>query len=277
MYDIYGSTKLKEEELTELEGFAGSRPVRIGNAATDQLQMDIYGEVVEAASNFVDLGGHLDRASARMLLGLGKTVCDRWREPDEGIWEVRSGRRHHTYSKAMCWVALDRLIGLHEKDQLKAPVSEFSTERDAIRREIEEHGYNKQLGSYTAEFDGDEVDASLLLLGLHGYADPGSARMRSTGSVIREGICSFWAIQLRAMQGETADATAEFEHLLSFANDVGLFAEEIDPETGEALGNFPQAFTHIGLINAALALNGAPARAASDMHFDQLVTEAEVR
>lgn len=300
MYDIYGGTKLKEEELTALEGFAGSRPVRIGNAATDQLQMDIYGEVVGAASNFVELGGKLDRASARMLLGLGKTVCDRWREPDEGIWEVRSGRRHHTFSKAMCWVALDRLIRLHEKDQLKAPVSEFSAQRDAIRQEIEEHGYNEQLASYVSEFDGDDVDASLLLLGLHGYADPGSERMMNTSAVIRErlsvdgllyryppdsdglpgregafGICSFWACQLRALQGETAEATAEFEHLLSFANDVGLFAEEIDPDTGAALGNFPQAFTHIGLINAALALDGTPAGDASDLRVDRIQAAVE--
>lgn len=302
MYDVYGGTQLKEEELTELEGLAGSRPVRIGNAAKDQLQLDIYGEVVEAAAHFVELGGHLDRASARMLLGLGTTVCERWREPDEGIWEVRSGRRHHTFSKAMCWVALDRLIRLHEKDQLDAPMREFSAQREAIGREIEEHGYNERLGSYVAEFDGDEVDASLLLLGLHGYADPRSARMRSTSAAIRErlgvdgllyryppvsdglpgregafGICSFWACQLRALQGEKADATAEFEHLLSFANDVGLFAEEIAPDTGAGLGNFPQAFTHIGLINAALALDGTPLPDASDMHVDQVRDEEEGR
>ncbi len=302
MYDVYGGTNLKEEELPELAGFAGSRPVRIGNAAKEQLQLDIYGEVVEAASHFVELGGKLDRASARMLIGLGETVCKRWREPDEGIWEVRSGRRHHTYSMAMCWVALDRLIRLHEKEQLQAPASEFAVQRDAIGREIEEHGYNEQLGSYVAELGGDEVDASLLLLGLHGYADPASDRMRGTCAVIRErlgvdgllyryppdsdglpgregafGICSFWACQLLAMQGETADATAEFEHLLSFANDVGLFAEEIDPESGAALGNFPQAFTHIGLINAALALAGASLPDAGDLRIDQVTPVTEVR
>ncbi len=302
MYDVYGGTNLKEEELPELAGFAGSRPVRIGNAAKEQLQLDIYGEVVEAASHFVELGGKLDRASARMLIGLDETVCKRWREPDEGIWEVRSGRRHHTYSMAMCWVALDRLIRLHEKEQLQAPASEFAVQRDAIGREIEEHGYNEQLGSYVAELGGDEVDASLLLLGLHGYADPASDRMRGTCAVIRErlgvdgllyryppdsdglpgregafGICSFWACQLLAMQGETADATAEFEHLLSFANDVGLFAEEIDPESGAALGNFPQAFTHIGLINAALALAGASPPDAGDLRIDQVTPVTEVR
>jgi GH15 family glucan-1,4-alpha-glucosidase len=140
LYDVYGETRLPERELDHLEGYAGSRPVRVGNDAAYQFQLDVYGEVVEAVFQYVLRGGRLDRSASRMLAGLGKTVCRRWREPDEGIWEIRAGRRHHTYSKAMCWVTLDRLIRLHERRHVKIPVREFSVERDAIRREIETRG-----------------------------------------------------------------------------------------------------------------------------------------
>ncbi|HET7275085.1 MAG TPA: glycoside hydrolase family 15 protein [Longimicrobiaceae bacterium] len=279
LYDVFGNSRLPERELTHLAGYAGSRPVRIGNGAHDQMQLDIYGEVVEAAFQYVQRGGELDRTAARMLVGLGKTVCRRWREPDSGIWESRSELQHYTASKVMCWIALDRLLRLHAAGHVRAPAADFEKARGELRTAIESRGYDESLGSYVSIFDSQEIDASLLLLGLHRYSDPDSPRMRGTCERIRErlgtdgllyrsvpesdgltgkegafGICSFWAIELRALQGDREGARAEFEHLLTFANDVGLFAEEIDTATGDALGNFPQAFTHIGLLTAARAL-----------------------
>jgi GH15 family glucan-1,4-alpha-glucosidase len=179
----------------------------------------------------------------------------------------------------MCWVALDRLLRLHRDDHLRAPVERFESERAAVREAIESRGFNAELGSYTTAFDGDDVDASLLLLARYGYVESRSERMVSTVRHIRErlgqgallhryrarddglpagegafGICSFWAAEAAARQGDVQTARSSFEALLGYANDVGLYAEEIDPRTGAALGNFPQAFTHVGLIDAALML-----------------------
>jgi GH15 family glucan-1,4-alpha-glucosidase len=280
LYDVFGEARLPERELLYLEGYAGSRPVRIGNDAHGQLQLDVYGEVLDAAAWFVGHGGRFDRDTSRMLNGLGRTVCTRWHEPDEGIWEGRSGRFHHTHSKVLCWVALDRLVKMHEAGRLEISADLFRTHRDTIRAEVEARGYNEQVGSYTRTFDGEEMDASLLTLPLYGYIEGTHPRMRSTCARIHEklardsllyryetetndglpsgegafGICSFWAVECVVQSGDVLGATRAFEQLLSYANDVGLFAEEIDPNTGAALGNFPQAFTHIGLINAALTL-----------------------
>ncbi|MGH9176579.1 MAG: glycoside hydrolase family 15 protein, partial [Vicinamibacterales bacterium] len=280
LYDVFGEARLPEEELTHLDGYEGSRPVRIGNDAFGQLQLDVYGEVLDAAARFATRGGRFDRDTVRMLDGLGRTVCKRWHEPDEGIWEGRAGRFHHTHSKALCWVALDRLILLHDRHGLDIDVERFRAARDAIRAAIEEHGYNQRLGSYTRLFDDDELDASLLTLPLYGYIDGAHSRMRSTCARIHErlahgplvyryaqatddglpsgegafGICSFWAVECQARGGDLRSSRRAFEELLMHGNDLGLFAEEIDPETGTALGNFPQAFTHVGLINAALTL-----------------------
>jgi GH15 family glucan-1,4-alpha-glucosidase len=291
LYDVHGEHRVPERELGHLDGHLGSRPVRIGNDAADQLQLDTYGEVVDAVFEFVRRGGRIDRATGRMLVGLGRTVCRRWREPDEGIWEVRNGRRHHTYSKAMCWVALDRLLRLHAEGHLRAPVELFARERDEIRAEIEARGYNVHVGSYVSVFDGEELDASLLLLARYGYTDPRSPRMLSTCRQVHErlgtngllyryldsddglppgegafGIASFWAVECRCRQGDVDGAVQAFEHLCSRANDVGLFAEEIDPATGAQLGNFPQAFTHVGLIDAALMLAEATGRRVVEPH-----------
>ncbi len=279
LYDVYGETHLAEHTLDWLAGFDGSAPVRIGNDAHGQLQLDIYGEVIDAVHAFVLRGGRIDRGTRRMLLGFGDTVCRRWREPDEGIWEPRGGRRHNTYSKAMCWVALDRLCALHEHGHLRAPVARYRDEQEQIRTAIETRAFDASLDSYVATLDGHAVDASLLLLSRYGYADATSDRMRGTlervvgdlgtdgllyryrdtddglpGSEGAFGICSFWAVSQAAQAGEYERAARAFEHVLSFANDLGLFAEEIDPKTGAALGNFPQAFTHVGLIDAALQL-----------------------
>ncbi len=280
VYDVFGEARLPERQLDHLEGYKGSKPVRVGNDAHGQLQLDVYGEVLDAVARFADLEGAIDRDTAKFLDGLGHTVCKRWREPDEGIWEGRAGRYHHTHSKVLCWVALDRLIHMHELGSIKVSADAFRRERDAIRGAIEDHGFNPRLGSYTRLFDGDDVDASLLTLPLYGYVDGNHPRMLSTFSVIYEklakrglvyryeastsdglppgegafGICGFWAVECQARGGQVDAATSAFEQLLTNANDVGLYPEEIDPLDGSALGNFPQAFTHLGLINAALTL-----------------------
>jgi GH15 family glucan-1,4-alpha-glucosidase len=275
LYTVHGDTHTQERVLPQLEGYRGSRPVRIGNAARDQLQLDIYGEVIAAAVDYVDRGGTLDPAEARMLQGLGSTVLRRWREPDNGIWELRSGRRHHTLSKALCCVGLEGLLTLHERGILSVPAERYRREAAAIRAAVEEHSWNADMGCYAATLDGDDVDASVLLLALYGYADAGSERMRRTVERIHAelsvdgllyryrvadglqgqegafGICSFWAVDVMARQGRLDEAVHTFEHLLSRANDLGLFAEELVPGNREMLGNFPQAFTHVGLINAA--------------------------
>jgi GH15 family glucan-1,4-alpha-glucosidase len=287
LYDVYGSPRIDEQELEHLTGFAGSRPVRVGNAAENQLQLDVYGEVLDAVYQFVQRGGRLDRATRRMVVAFGETVCRRWREPDEGIWEIRAGRRHHTYSKAMCWVALDRLLRLHQARYLRVPAEKFARELAAIRDCIETQGLVPDRGSYASVLGGTAVDASLLQLGRYGYVDPASPRMRDTLATVRArlgrngllyrylnddglppgegafGICSFWAVTAQALAGDNAGATERFEDLLKYSNDVGLFAEEIDPENGALLGNFPQAFTHVGLIDAALTLAGVSRRPAA--------------
>ena len=224
-------------------------------------------------------GGTLDRATERLLSGLGEYVCRHWDQPDEGIWEPRSGPADHTHSRVLCWAALDRLLQLSEQGHLRrAPVARFRENRDAIRRQVESRAWNPALGSYVSDLEGDDVDADLLLLAWYGFEPADSERMRGTWRQIRErlgagdallyryrsgespgegafGVCCFWAAEYLAMGGGTADeARALFERLCDYGNDVGLFGEEIDPETGAALGNFPQAFTHVGLINAALSL-----------------------
>lgn len=279
LYNVYGETHIQEKELRHLDGYEHSRPVRIGNEAQQQFQLDVYGEVIDAVSLFASRGGSFDHDTVLMLNGLGKTVCKRWREPDDGIWEVRSGRRHHTHSKVLAWVALDRLIKLYDMGYKSLSLDCFRTEREKLRQEIEGRGYNESLWSYTSTFDGNELDGSLLLLPVYGYVDASHPRMSSTFTAIKEtlgrgaliyryseatsdglpagegafGICSFWGVECQAKMGDVAGATRNFEELLLYGNDIGMFAEEIEPD-GTALGNFPQAFTHIGLINAALTL-----------------------
>ncbi len=287
MYDVYGRTRLEEKELDHLEGYRGSRPVRIGNGAHSQHQLDVYGEIVFAADAYIDGGGTLEPVECRMLTGFGKVVCKKWREADHGIWEMRGAPRQHTFSKVMCWLALDRLLKLDKKHVLSLGTlaEEFRRERAAIADVIEQRGFNSRSESYVSELDGNAVDASLLLMPCVGYRSADDPRVASTyervwqrlgraGLLYRYesdcdaseshegtfGICSFWAVHHLACRGDIKEAKRLFEHVLSFANDLGLFAEEIDPETGSALGNFPQAFTHVGLINAAVAIERAAKR-----------------
>lgn len=279
LYDIYGNKPRRESILSELEGYRSSRPVRVGNAAMDQLQLDIYGEVVGAAAKIIVLRSRTDKETRKMLCQLGEYVCGHWHQPDEGIWEPRSGRVHRTHSKVLCWTALERLLELYSQGFLpEAPAGRFAAVRDEIRSEVERKGWNAKLGSYVAVFGEDGVDSSLLLLAWHGFEPADSARMRGTYAKIRErldagdgllyrnesktparegafGICGFWAADFLALGGGTSEEARQlFERLSSYANDLGLFAEEVDPKSKSALGNFPQAFTHVGLINAALSL-----------------------
>ena len=279
LYDVYGKKPEPERALEHLAGYARSRPVRVGNGAVDQLQLDVYGEVIHAATEFVRRDGDLDGDTRRMLCAFGEFVCRNWQRPDEGIWEPRSGKGHNTHSRVLCWVALDRLLELHRKGHLpQARAARFAENRDLIRREVETRAWNSRLRSYAARLDGDRLDASLLLLPWYGFEKASSERMRHTYARICEqlgagggllyryrtedsrgegafGVCGFWGAEYLALGGGTpGEAQGAFERLCDFANDVGLFAEEIDPATGHALGNFPQAFTHVGLINTAISL-----------------------
>jgi GH15 family glucan-1,4-alpha-glucosidase len=291
LYDVYGKKPPAERTLDRLSGYRESQPVRIGNQAVEQLQLDIYGQVIDAVTHFVRAGGSLDRETEAVLRGWGEYVCRHWDTPDEGIWEPRSGRANHTHSRVMCWVALDRLLQLHEQDHVRgAAAQKFEENREAIRRQIETQAWRPALQSYVAETDGDRLDATLLLFAWYGFEPAGSDRMKGTYRLIRErlsagngllyryrserglpapeaegtpsspgegafGIAGFWGAEYLALGGGTiAEAQEMFERLCGYANDVGLFGEEIDPATGAALGNFPQAFTHVGLINAALSL-----------------------
>jgi GH15 family glucan-1,4-alpha-glucosidase len=279
LYDVYGGVPAAESTLDHLQGHLGSRPVRIRNAAATQLQLDGYGELVEAVAEMCRRGRRLARETQSLLREIGGFVCDHWREPDQGIWEPREPPSRHTFSRAMCWVALDRLLQLHRAGFIRrVPVDRFERERAAIRAEVDAEGWNAALDSYTQVLGGDTVDASLLLLGRAGYARPADPRMRGTyrqivkrlraapGLIYRDetsaplaegafGICSAWVTEhLAGGGGSLAEAEGWFRQFLGYANELGLYAEEIDPATGAALGNFPQAYSHVGLISAALAI-----------------------
>jgi GH15 family glucan-1,4-alpha-glucosidase len=281
MYDLYGETKLDEKELGYLSGYRGAKPVRIGNAAHDQLQLDIYGELMETIYQYVQAGGTLDRAECNMLSGVGRHVLKLWRKPDQGMWESRGEPRHHTFSKAMCWVTLDRLRKLAATFPMKLDCDQLARECEIIRAEIEAKGFNEELDSYVSHYGSQEPDASLLLLARYGYSKPGEPRMQGTFEYIRrtlvqdklikryrpekndDGVhgsenafapCSFWAVEYLANAGQRDRAKRGFERLCTYANDVGLFGEEIEWTTKKPMGNFPQAFTHVSLISAATAL-----------------------
>ncbi|HEX6505949.1 MAG TPA: glycoside hydrolase family 15 protein [Terriglobales bacterium] len=277
LYSVFGQIAPRERELAHLSGYAGSRPVRVGNGARQQIQLDIYGEVIDAAAQCAEHVGRFDRTTQRVLVGLGKYVAQNWDRPDEGIWEPRSGQQHHTHSRLMCWTALDRLLALGDKGILEgAPRDVFRQERDCIKQQIQERAWNEDLQSYVSVLDGSEMDATLLRLAWYGLEHADSDRMKKTYRRVREklrprdsllyryernppegafGVCGFWGVEQLALGGGTLEQAHDaFRQLLAYQNDLGLYAEEIDPESGEELGNMPQAFTHVGLISAALTL-----------------------
>jgi GH15 family glucan-1,4-alpha-glucosidase len=300
VYGCYGERRLDEEELPHLDGYRGSRPVRVGNGAAHQRQLDVYGELLHAAHLWRRAGNPVTEEGWRFLHGLVEATCAAWKEKDRGLWEMRGEPRHYVESKVMCWLALECGIQAAEELSLSNGVHRWRKVRAEIREAVEQQGVDEERGSFVQSFGSKEVDASLLLLPMVGFVDANDLRMRRTVEVIERELCdgllvrryrnesvddgleggeatflmaSFWLVNVLAMQGRLAEAESRFRRLLALANDVGLFAEEYDPATKEQLGNFPQAFTHMALINSAEQLRHA--RAGSN-HFP-LLLEAKAR
>jgi GH15 family glucan-1,4-alpha-glucosidase len=283
LYRLNGRTEADEHSL-EFDGYRGSTPVRVGNAAAGQTQHDVYGEVFDAAFHVTRSTGDLDGDHARRLAKIADQMCEIWREPDAGIWEVRSEKSHFTQSKMMCAVALDRACTLAGQGHLKGDIERWRRERDKIREFVEDRCYSERKRSYTRRADDDELDAALLLGVIAEYDEPGAPRLVGTVDAVRrelsdgplvrryvteDGVggeegaflaCSFWLAEAYARQGRLDEATELMDELVGLANDVGLYSEEIDPATGEFLGNFPQGLTHLALINAAVAIAEARGR-----------------
>ncbi len=282
VYDVYGRTRLTERDLPHLAGWRGNRPVRIGNDAHRQFQLDLYGEAMATAADFVDHGGALSPQGAGLLDGWAATVTRQWRQPDRGIWEVRTPPRQFTYSKVMAWATFEALARIVEKGRMPGGdkrVRQLRQSCGTISTVIERDGFDNAKGTYVAAFGEDAVDASLLLLPWFGYVDARAPRMVATlrrilaeldhdGLVKRyptgfdgfesdEGAflaCGFWAADCLARAGEITEAEHRFRHLLGFANDVGLLAEQVDVASGAQMGNYPQAFSHIAVVNGAMTL-----------------------
>ena len=281
MYRVDGGTDLTEEVLDHFEGYKGSRPVRIGNGAADQLQLDIYGEAIDSLFHAEQAGIRIGHPGWIKLRRIMDWLATNWDQPDEGIWETRGGRQNFTYGRLMSWVALDRVIRMARDHGLPIDLTRLVTERDRIYEQIVEKGWHPSKGAYVQHYDTDVLDASVLLMPLVGFVSPTDPMWQSTlkavdrelvsdslvyrydpnaspdglpGSEGTFSICTFWYVDALARSGRQEDARLVFEKMLTYANHVGLFAEEIGP-TGEQLGNFPQAFSHLALINAAINLD----------------------
>jgi GH15 family glucan-1,4-alpha-glucosidase len=280
MFGIGGERDLTERELPHLTGWRDSAPVRVGNGAWSQRQLDVYGELLDAASRLPDQLRRLEAPTKEFLADLADTAAARWQEQDQGIWEIRGEPRDFLYSKLMCWVALDRAIGLADQLDAQDRVDGWKHTREEIAAAILARGWNDEAGAFTQSFGSDDLDASNLMMPIVGFLPADDPRMLATinataerltddrGLVYRylahdglegeEGtflLCTFWLAEALALAGEIDRARETFERAIAYANDVGLLAEEVDAETGELLGNFPQAFSHIGLVNAAWAIH----------------------
>ena len=289
MYGVAGEHDLTERELPHLRGWRDSVPVRVGNGAWGQTQLDVYGELLNSLHLYREQLGDLHEEIQRFVADLANTAARRWREADAGMWEMRGELRHHLSSKVLCWVALDRAIALAPQLGMYAEVDHWTAERDEIREAVLTRGWSEARQAYAQSFDSDELDAAQLLMPILGFLPATDERMRSTidaiadfltdnGLVVRyrnkeglnadgltgeEGtfvICSFWLVSALAKAGEIDRSERLFEKLVAYANDLGLLAEEIDTANGELLGNFPQAFSHIGLITAAWQIDRARGR-----------------
>jgi pentatricopeptide repeat protein len=282
MYRVDGSSDLTEETLDHFEGWRGSRPVRIGNGAADQLQLDIYGEALDAFLTADNFGLQPAHAGWMALTQVIDWVADNWDQPDEGVWETRGGRKDFTYGRFQCWVALDRAIRLAERHGRPANVAKWAAERDQLYNQIMARGWNDKVKAFTQHYATDVLDSSLLLMPLEGFISPTDPMWLSTlNAMDRElvsdslvyrynpaaspdglhgdegtfSLCTFLYVDALARAGRLDDAVLTFEKMQTYGNHLGLFSEEIG-STGEQLGNFPQAFTHLSLINAAITLNG---------------------
>lgn len=282
MFGVCGERDLTERTVDRLGGWRESRPVRVGNGAWQQGQLDVYGELLAAAHRLRDVFGEFDDLDQRFLIGLADAAAANWRQSDHGIWEIRGEQRHYLHSKLMCWVALDRAIQLAPLLDAGERVGAWKETRNQIRTAILENGWNADVGAFTQVLGGSELDASALLISMVGFLPPDDPRVLATieaterhltgthGLVFRylsddglpggEGtflLCTFWLAEALARAGQVARAREVFDRAAAYLNDVGLLAEEVDPDSGEMLGNFPQAFSHIGLINAAWAIHQA--------------------
>ncbi|WP_254545791.1 glycoside hydrolase family 15 protein [Halomarina pelagica] len=279
LYGLHGDPDLAERELEHLSGYRDSSPVRVGNGAIHQRQLDIYGELVLAIYETVSDDGSLERDDWDAVRGIIDYVPEIWREPDAGIWEVRGGTRHFVFSKLMCWVALDRGVAIAEERGFDAPFDRWRAVRDEIREAVLEKGYSEERGAFVRAFDDDALDATALLVPLVGFLPFDDERVQRTIDAIRaelmteEGLvrrydgddglpgeegtfvlCSFWLVDALALSGRVEEAREVFLNVLDYANPLGLLAEEIDEGEGVQVGNYPQAFSHVGLINSALYL-----------------------
>ncbi len=279
MFGVGGEHDLSERELEHLAGWRNSRPVRVGNGAWKQRQLDVYGELLGAARRLADYLGGLEPSTRQFLVQAADAAASHWREADQGIWEVRGGPRDFVYSKLLCWSALDCAIGLAAELEATDKVAGWTATRAEIREAILTRGWSERAGAFAQAFGSDDLDASALMMPIVGFLDANDPRMRATieaiadrltddrGLVYRyraadgvqgdEGtflLCTFWLARTLALAGEVDRARQTFERAIASINDVGLLAEEVDPHTGELLGNFPQAFSHIGLVTAAWAI-----------------------
>ncbi len=293
MFGIGGERDLSERELTHLSGWRGSRPVRVGNGAWAQPQLDVYGELLDAAYQLREQLGELEPATRTFLVGLADAAAAQWEQTDNGIWEVRGQPQHFLYSKLMCWVALERAVAMAKQLHAGDRVDGWAAEAGRIRETILRRGWNPDVGAFTQTLDGTELDAASLMIPIMGFLPATDPRVRSTvdtitaeltderGLVYRyltaagvdgldgdEGtflLCTFWLARVLAMSGRIRGAREVFDRAATYVSDVGLLAEEIDPATGEQLGNTPQAFSHIGLINAAWSIQQAEQQGHGDI------------
>ncbi len=281
MYGLRGERQLQEWELEWLPGYEGSKPVRIGNAASVQMQLDIYGEMLDSFFHAQHKMGRHTEDDFRVLVLLLEHLETIWQEPDEGIWETRGGPQQFTYSKMMAWVAFDRAVLLAEHMNYEAPLEKWKAIKDRLHQQICKRGFSPRRNSFVQAYDSEELDASLLLMPLVGFLPGDDPRVQSTVETIRrelmrdglvlrydtsrtqdglppgEGVflaCSFWMVSSLKAVGREDEAVRLFEHLLSLTNDMGLLSEEYDPHGKRMVGNFPQAFSHIALVNAAYDL-----------------------
>lgn len=282
MFGIAGEHDLSERELPWLSGWRGSRPVRVGNGAFCQRQLDVYGELMGAVARLQDQLSGMDSGTRSFLVEVAQAAAARWKEKDQGIWEVRSEPRHYVHSKVMCWLALDCALRLKDLLGAEDHVERWAEAREEIAQEVLQRGWSERAGAFTQTFDSDDLDASNLLMPIVGFLPPDDPRILATLRAIEERLtdshglvyryrtpdglsgregtflpCTFWLAHAWALAGEMERASEVFNRAASFANDVGLLSEEVEPGTRELLGNFPQAFSHIGLINAAWAISQA--------------------